>query len=50
MEKYKPYEHVEWTAVDGHRYANEADVDGRLWTWNARHQDDCRCSNPEEWY
>lgn len=50
--EYEPFETVEWVGANGHRYENDADADGRIWTYNAAHvMDNCpACSEglPEE--
>jgi hypothetical protein len=50
--KYDPFETVTWVGVNGHKYENEADEHGNLWTWNADHIMDgcpaCEEGLPEE--
>ena len=43
------------TAVDGHRYhynviGRYSDGTPQTSSWDAVHQDDCRCSDPESWH
>lgn len=37
MQVHKPHSWVEWQGVNGHRYGNYADENGRIWTYNAEH-------------